>query len=248
MPRWAKLGLVVAVYVDHAACPGELLNHEVFEVAVLANQTREQANQFGIKYVTLDKDLPPEFLDSKAILITHAPKLFNGKSTFGTGAASEHVASIVVDDSHACIDAIRQAFIIRADLNHPVHSKLLDLFGTELEKQGVGTFQDIRTHSYDSLLSVPYWDWHGKVSDVAAVLSKHSDTKDVKFVWPLLKDMLQHCQCLISGQSFPGVCATSTSGGCRSSGFPSRAARSCPETGRSCQGSSSVGVHLYRPD
>ena len=30
MPRWAKLGLVVAVYVDHAACPGELLNHEDF--------------------------------------------------------------------------------------------------------------------------------------------------------------------------------------------------------------------------
>jgi hypothetical protein len=168
----------------------------------LANQTREQADQFGINYVTLDRDLPHDFLDSKAILITHAQKLFNGKSTFGISSASEHVASIVVDDSHACIDAIRQAFIIRGDFNHPLHSKLLDLFGTELEKQGAGTFQDINNHSYDSLLSVPYWDWYSKVSDVAAVLSKHSDTREVKFVWPLLKDMLQHCQCLISGQSF----------------------------------------------
>jgi hypothetical protein len=30
MPRWAKLGLLVAVYIDDAACPGELPNHEDF--------------------------------------------------------------------------------------------------------------------------------------------------------------------------------------------------------------------------
>lgn len=51
------------------------------------------------------------------------------------------------------------------------------------------------------LLLVPYWDWQDKHAEVAEVLSKYNDQKEIKFTWPLIKDMLRDCQCFISGQS-----------------------------------------------
>lgn len=78
----------------------------------LVTQTCEQATQFGIKYCTIgaDKNIPMDFYDSKSILITSVHKLFNGLTKFGLRNRSESVGSIVLDDSHACIDAIQKAF------------------------------------------------------------------------------------------------------------------------------------------
>ena len=40
-----------------------------------------------------------------------------------------------------------------------------------------------------------------KKADIARVLSKNADLPSIKFVWPLLKDMLGHCQCIVSGSA-----------------------------------------------
>jgi len=76
----------------------------------LINQTRDDARRFGLKVVTQDEygELPSEFFESKAILVTTVQKLFNGLTKFKLGARSIAVSSIVLDDAHACIDAIRE--------------------------------------------------------------------------------------------------------------------------------------------
>ncbi|MGD1713449.1 DEAD/DEAH box helicase family protein [Dapis sp. BLCC M172] len=45
----------------------------------LVEQTSQEADKFGIGYVTMDKSLPDDFLNSEKILITHVQKVFNGK-------------------------------------------------------------------------------------------------------------------------------------------------------------------------
>jgi hypothetical protein len=63
----------------------------------------------------------------------------------------------------------------------------------------VGTHADIENGKREALLPVPYWAWMERESDVASVLSSQADRKSVKFAWPLLRDMLAHCQCIVSG-------------------------------------------------
>jgi len=169
----------------------------------LANQTVEQARQFGIRCVTADDELPEEFTEGRAILVTVVHKLFNGLTKFKLGAKSLPVGAVLIDDSHACIDAIKDQFIITLRQNKPnesnAYSELLGLFENELRGQGEGSFEDINRNDYSSYLPVPYWDWWDKSSEVARILSRHSDTDAVKFAWPLLKDSLRHTMCLISG-------------------------------------------------
>lgn len=51
----------------------------------LVTQVCEEAEKFGIPYCIIgdDKEIPDEFLSGEKILITHAHKIFNGKSVFG---------------------------------------------------------------------------------------------------------------------------------------------------------------------
>jgi replicative superfamily II helicase len=179
----ADLGPVVYLCPDH----------------FLIAQTCEQARQFGISTCTADDDLPDEFLNSDRILVTSVQKLFNGRTKFGLHKASIAVNTLVMDDAHACADRIREACRIRIPSDEPGYTSLKTLFATDLEQQGVGTFADIENGKRDALLPVPYWAWIDRESEVASILSRQADRNSVKFAWPLLRDMLVHCQCVISG-------------------------------------------------
>lgn len=167
----------------------------------LVAQTGEQAKQFGVPYVTAEDDLPDEFTNGKRLLITSVQKLFNGLTKFGLRARSLSVSTVLMDDAHACVDAVRDACAIRLERDDQPYAELLDLFQSDLESQGAGTLADIRNKNFDALLPVPYWAWADHLSDVVAILSKHTDKRSVKFAWPLLKDGLANCQCIISGAS-----------------------------------------------
>jgi len=166
----------------------------------LVNQTITQAKQFGINPVTAEGDLPAEFLDGKAILVTSIQKLFNGLSKFKLGPQSIPVANVVIDDAHACIDSIKDSYTIKLASDHPAYIELLDLFSTALEEQGAGTYADIRRKDFGAFLPVPYWEWIDHNSDVVRILSKQVMDDSVKFAWPLIKDILKDCLCVISGQ------------------------------------------------
>jgi Type III restriction enzyme, res subunit len=156
----------------------------------LVDQTVSQAKQFGITCATAPGDLPTEFLESKQILVTSVQKLFNGLTKFKLGAQSQSVGTIVMDDCHACIDAIREHCVIEIPRKHRAYDALLALFATDLKEQGAGTFADIREQKFDAFLPVPYWSWMDRHEDVAAILAKDTNTEEVKYAWPLLKDIL----------------------------------------------------------
>jgi len=166
----------------------------------LVNQTLAQAQQFGVACVPVDADgaLPAAFLDGKAILVAPVQKLFNGLTKFGLGARSERVDALVMDDAHACIDAIKDAFVITLGRQNPAYQELLTLFGQDLEDQGVGTYAELRARDGASYLPVPYWAWVDRHRDVAHILAKH--TEAIKFAWPLIRDRLRDCLCIVSGK------------------------------------------------
>lgn len=167
----------------------------------LIEQTCEQAKQFGITTCQADGDLPNDFLNGKAILVTSVQKMFNGLTKFGLDRKSIKLGALLLDDAHACADDIRDACRIRIPRLEPAYAALKAMFETELEAQGMGTYADIVNEKRDAFLPVPYWAWLQKEGDVARVLSKYEGILPIKFPWPLLKDILAQCNCVISGAS-----------------------------------------------
>ncbi|WP_372716159.1 DEAD/DEAH box helicase family protein [Novipirellula sp.] len=167
----------------------------------LIRQTVEQAKQFGIPVCVSNGELPFEFLSGKKMLITSVQKLFNGMTKFGLGPNSIAIHTVLMDDAHACIDAIRDAFLIRIEKSNQAYADMLSLFSDDLERQGIGTFADIRNHVAEAILPVPYWSWDDKNSEVAKILSKNATDRAVKFAWPVIRDMLPHCHCVFSGRA-----------------------------------------------
>jgi hypothetical protein len=146
-------------------------------------QTCQEADKFGIGYVTIDEtnSLPDHFLNSDKILVTHVQKVFNGKSIFGVGGKFTKVNTVILDDSHACIDFINESFKIRVSNEHKLYQKLLQLFEDDLREQGEGSFFEIKSGDYNTLLPVPYWSWQDKKSEVVQALLEYADDRKVMF-------------------------------------------------------------------
>lgn len=165
----------------------------------LIEQTIEQAKQFGISTCKADPDLPEAFLNGDRILVTSVQKLFNGLTKFGINRNSISVGTILMDDAHACADAIREACQLRIATDDPAYQQIRTLFANELEQQGVGTFADLCNGQREAILPVPYWAWRDRESDVAAILSAGAERRSIRFAWPLLRNLLSHCHCVVSG-------------------------------------------------
>lgn len=168
----------------------------------LAKQVCLEAEKFGIEYCELDKsnEIPTEFTSGKSILITHAQKVFNGRSKFGIKGESISTGCVILDDSHACIDVINHAFTIEINKSTlgEAYSQIIALFENDLKEQGEGTYLDILDDDYDAMLSIPYWAWINKKSDVLKIISSNRDNKNITFTWELLKDNLEKCKAFVS--------------------------------------------------
>ena len=170
----------------------------------LMKQACQDANKFGIPFCIIDdsgKELPNDFISGKKLLITYVQKIFNGLSIFGIGKRSQSVGCIILDDSHACMDAIASSCTIKITKkeNEEIYNTIKNLFEDDLKSQGMGTYQDLNNGSSDALMAIPYWNWFDKSEEVAQLLSKNLDIKSIKFAWPLIKDQINMCQAFISG-------------------------------------------------
>ena len=167
----------------------------------LADQTCAQAERFGIPVLNGNQlnDLPLDFTKGRKIYVATAQKLFNGKTRFGLHANSVQVGSVVMDDCHACIDIMKKACSIFLSPEEDGYQELLNIFSQDLEDQGAGTYLEIKEGDYNSMLPVPYWSWIDRIDDVTKIIGKHREKTSVKYAWPILRDRLESCYCVVSG-------------------------------------------------
>ena len=174
----------------------------------LVKQVCVEAEKFGIPFCIIDSnnEIPNEFLLGEKILITHAQKIFNGKSIFGLGNNFINTNTIILDDSHACIDVIKDSFTLTINRNkngnEDIYRRILTLFSDDLIEQGEGSYLDIESGEYETFMMVPYWAWNSKKTELLSILSEFSNMSnmdEIKFVWPLMKDKIIEYSCFISG-------------------------------------------------
>ncbi|MFZ1569235.1 MAG: DEAD/DEAH box helicase family protein [Thiolinea sp.] len=169
----------------------------------LAEQVKQEATKFGIPFCDFSNgtDFPDDFLLGKKLLIVHVQKVFNGRTIFGIGNKSTSVNSIVLDDSHACIDSIKGSLTIKVSKEHSLYKKLIDIFEDDIRGQGEGSFLEIKSDDYNTMLPIPYWSWEDKKDEITNAILSHKDDDEVSFVWPVIKDQIANCQAFISGNS-----------------------------------------------
>ena len=169
----------------------------------LAKQAAKDAVKFGISHI-LDlghTDIPEEVIEGKKLWITYIQRMFNGLTIFGIDNYGKSIGTIVVDDSHACIESIRNAMSLHIKRDHQLFRTLLAVFSTDLRQQGEGTFYDIEGNDYSTeVMQVPYWAWIEKTGEVSKLLYQYSEEIEFKFVYPLLKDILKDCTAYVSSQ------------------------------------------------
>lgn len=191
------IGLLIAhSYLNSGEGPAIYICPNIY----LMQQACEEAAKFGIPhcYISKTNEIPDEFIQGQAVLITYVQKVFNGLSIFGIKNRSMRVGCLVLDDSHACIDSITGASTIRVVSTSPAFKALCQLFENDLKQQGEGTYQDFLNGSRDVVIPIPYWTWQNNISQITEILSKQTEDNDVKFAWPLLRDQLGDCSAFLS--------------------------------------------------
>jgi len=152
----------------------------------LVNQVFEQSQKYNIPTCIIDYDneIPEEFLNNKAILITTVQKLFNGKNIFDRHKIE--IETIVIDDAHKCVEKIKDAFTIKFKKDHPVYNELFVLFGDELKKQAIGSYEAIKTEHPDYYMKLPFWSWIDNKEKVIKIFSNFlSEQETLLFTWDL---------------------------------------------------------------
>lgn len=168
----------------------------------LAKQALMEAKALGIDVTEDPQDL--NFRRGRAILVTNIYKLINGHSIFGVRETYIQIGSIVIDDVHACLDTTEEQFTLKIPYNTELYSELFKIFRESLRDQSSTRLLELEHGDLNANILVPYWTWNEKLNEVRELLykyyreeaSKNDDYKSLYFVWPLIKENLELCNCV----------------------------------------------------
>lgn len=165
----------------------------------LCQQVMKEAASLGL-LVTENPD-DPEYQAGEKICVVNVYKLFNGKSVFGVGARRIEIGSVVIDDAHACVSTLTDQFRVRLNHTKDSYKNIFKIFSEDLESYNASEFLLIEDSDPRAVIEVPFWSWNAHQSDVLKVLHECREDDDLKFTYPLIKDILPQCRCIIGGQS-----------------------------------------------
>lgn len=184
----------------------------------LVEQVLAKSKEYGIAAVPYVKKqpLPTEFEEGKAVLVGAYETLFSGRSKFGvrgSGTRPLKVGAIILDDAHVALSNVRKSFTLTIDAKQhkEVYQEIVGRFRPIFREIGkVGSFDDVTNGKDFGIVEVPSWAWQAKLHEMQDYLSSIVGDVD-DFVWPLLRDNLSVCHCLISRKAvtitplFPAV-------------------------------------------
>lgn len=111
------------------------------------------------------------------------------------------IGTVVVDDAHACIATISEQFRITLPNTHEAYGKILKAVATDLKRQSPSRYLEIEDSDPRATLEVPFWAWKDKQEKILKALYEHRDGDELMFSYPLLREILPYCRCIIGGQS-----------------------------------------------
>jgi hypothetical protein len=106
--------------------------------------------------------------------------------------------AIVLDDSHAGVEEIRDAFTLSA-CGDALNVELLRILNDACSNYKSSIWTDIRSGDPNRSMEVPFWIWKPLLREVEAAIANHCGTGKSQFVAPYLSDILRWCRCVVCG-------------------------------------------------
>lgn len=165
----------------------------------LIEQVRAEAARLGIKtvpYAAGDTYPDVSAIRGQAIIVCTYAKLFNARSTFDRSGVTLRPTAFVLDDAHAGVEHIRDAFTLRI-IRGVLFSSLLRVLEESCRHYNAGRWLEIESGNATAIMEVPYWIWRPLASQCHDLIASHGE--DYPFVWPYIRDLLPLCRCVVSG-------------------------------------------------
>jgi hypothetical protein len=175
----------------------------------LSQQVMKEAQALGLEVTDDPRDA--DYAAGEKICVVNVYKLFNGKSVFGVGASRINIGTVVIDDAHACVSTITDQFRIILPNTHDAYRKIFQILSEDLKGYSASSFLDLEAGDPLAYTEVPFWSWDAHQSDILKALHDNRTDDSLQFTYPLLKEILPQCRCVIGGQkleiepSFPAT-------------------------------------------
>ena len=164
----------------------------------LSQQVIREAEALGI--VITDDPTDPSYQAGERICVVNIYKLFNGRSVFGVGTSRISIGSVIVDDAHACVSTISDQFRIRLKNTHPVYREIFQILSEDMKGYSEARFLDVEASDPRVHFEVPFWSWQNHQSKILRTLHQNQEDEALRFTYPLVRDILAQCRCVIGGQ------------------------------------------------
>lgn len=164
----------------------------------LSQQVMKEAKALGLEVTDDPKDA--DYAAGEKICVVNVYKLFNGKSVFGVGASKINIGTVIIDDAHACVSTITDQFRIILPNTHDAYRKIFQILSEDLKGYSASCFLDIEAGDPLAHTEVPFWSWDAHQNDILRALHDNRADNCLQFSYPLLKEILQQCRCVIGGQ------------------------------------------------
>ncbi|WP_341857988.1 DEAD/DEAH box helicase [Sinorhizobium medicae] len=164
----------------------------------LAQQVMNEAAALGIEVTDDPRD--PSYAAGDRICVVNVYKLFNGKSVFGVGVSQINIGTVVIDDAHACVSTITDQFRITLESSHKAYQQIFSAISEDLKGYNEARYLEIESADPRAYLEVPFWIWSSHRSEILRAFNEHRFDDELQFSYPLLKEILPQCRCVIAGQ------------------------------------------------
>lgn len=164
----------------------------------LSKQVLQEAQSLGIEVTDDPRDA--DYAAGEKICVVNVYKLFNGKSVFGVGASQINIGTVIIDDAHACVSTVTQQFRISLKNTHNAYKKILAALSEDLRGYSQARYLDIDAGDPRAHMEVPFWSWDARQDEILRALHEHRNDDELQFTYPLLKEILPQCRCVIGGQ------------------------------------------------
>jgi hypothetical protein len=164
----------------------------------LAQQVMKEATAIGLEVTDDPRD--PSYAAGDRICVANVYKLFNGKSVFGVGSNLINIGAVIIDDAHACVSTITEQFRITLGSTHKAYQGIFSALAEDLKGYNEARYLELESGDPRAYLEVPFWSWAAHHSAILRVLNKHRLDDELQFTYPLLKEILPQCRCVIGGQ------------------------------------------------
>ena len=165
----------------------------------LSQQVIQEATALGIGITADPRD--PDYVAGEKICVVNVYKLFNGKSVFGVGVGRIDIGTVVIDDTHACLSTITNQFRITLRNTHEAYKGIIAALSEDLSGYNEARFLEIEAGDPQAHMEVPFWSWDSHHKEILRTLHGRREDDELQFTYPLLKEILRQCRCVVSGQS-----------------------------------------------